>query len=75
MKEYETKDLIDVGILWLGLTLAFEWLGGFALGRPVEEISVGWNVFGGYMWPYVLLTICCQTSSSVQFSILAKSEQ
>ena len=56
VKEYETKDLVHVGILWLGLTLAFEWLGSFALGRPVEEILVGWNIFEGYMWPYVLLT-------------------
>lgn len=56
VKDYETKDLIHVGILWLGLTLAFEWLGSFAMGRPVEEILVGWNIFAGYMWPYVLLT-------------------
>jgi len=56
VKKYETKDLIHVGMLWLGLTLAFEWLGSFALGRPVEEILVGWNIFAGYMWPYVLLT-------------------
>lgn len=56
VKNYETKDLIQVGLLWLGLTLAFEWLGSFALGRPVEEILVGWNMFAGYMWPYVLLT-------------------
>lgn len=56
VKKYETKDLVHVGILWLGLTLAFEWLGSFALGRPVHEILVGWNVFAGYMWPYVLLT-------------------
>ena len=56
VKRYETKDLIHVGLLWLGLTLAFEWLGSLAIGRPVEEILVGWNVFEGYMWPYVLLT-------------------
>ena len=56
VKKYETKDLIHVGILWLGLTLAFEWLGSFAMGRPVQEILIGWNVFSGYMWPYVLLT-------------------
>jgi len=24
--------------------------------RPVSEILVGWNIFKGYMWPYVLLT-------------------
>ncbi len=56
VRKYETKDLIHVGILWLGLTLAFEWFGSFAMGRPVEEVLVGWNIFAGYMWPYVLLT-------------------
>lgn len=53
-KAYDTRDLIHVGILWLGLTLIFEWAGSFAIGRPVEEILVGWNVLAGYMWPYVL---------------------
>ena len=56
VKKYDAKDLAHVGILWLGLTLAFEWLGSFALGRPIQEILVGWNIFAGYMWPYVLLT-------------------
>jgi len=44
-----------VGILWSSLTLVFEWGGSFAIGRPVHEILVGWNIFRGYMWPYVLL--------------------
>jgi len=56
VKEYETKDLIHVGILWLGLTLLFEWVGSLAIGCPVQEILIGWNIFAGYMWPYVLLT-------------------
>jgi hypothetical protein len=56
VKKYETRDLIHVGLLWLGLSLAFEWLGGFAMGRPVDEILVGRNVLAGYMWPFVLLT-------------------
>ncbi len=56
VKEYVTKDLLHIGILWLGLTLIFEWVGSLAIGRPVEEILIGWNIFGGYMWPYVLLT-------------------
>ncbi len=54
VKKYETKDLVHVGILWLGLTLFFEWGGSFLIGRPVEEILAGWNIFAGYMWPYVL---------------------
>ena len=56
VKRYETKDLIHVGILWLVLTLLFEWVGSLAIGRSVEEILIGWNIFAGYMWPYVLLT-------------------
>lgn len=56
VKQYETEDLIHVGFLWLGLTLLFEWGGSLAIGRPVEEILIGWNIFAGYMWPYVLLT-------------------
>jgi hypothetical protein len=56
VKKYETKDLIHVGLLWLGLSLAFEWVGSLALGRPLDEILVGWNVLAGYMWPFVLLT-------------------
>lgn len=56
VKEYETRDLVHVGVLWLGLTLMFEWGGSFAIGHPVEEILIGWNIFAGYMWPYVLLT-------------------
>jgi len=55
VKQWRTVDLIHVGFLWLGLTLLFEWGGSFALGRHVDEILVGWNIFRGYMWPYVLL--------------------
>jgi hypothetical protein len=55
VKRYETSDLIQTGMLWLGLTLLFEWGGSLAIGKPVQEILVGWNILAGYMWPYVLL--------------------
>jgi len=55
VKDYETVDLAHVGLMWLALTLVFEWAGSLAIGRPVEEILVGWNIWEGYMWPYVLL--------------------
>ncbi len=54
--EYQKNDLFVIAVLWLLLTLAFEWGGSFAIRRPVDEIVVGWNVTRGYMWPYVLLT-------------------
>ena len=56
VKDYETIDLIHVGLLWLSLELLFEWGGSFLMGRPVEEILIGWNIFAGYLWPYVLFT-------------------
>lgn len=56
VKEYENMDLVQVGLLWVALELLFEWGGSFLIGRPVEEILIGWNIFAGYMWPYVLLT-------------------
>ncbi len=56
VKEYVTKDLLHVGFVWLGLTLIFKWAGSLAIGWPVEEILIGWNIFTGYMWSYVLLT-------------------
>jgi len=55
-EDYNTNDLMAVGILWTILTLIFEWGGSLAIGRPVQEILVGWNIFAGYMWPYVLLS-------------------
>ena len=58
VKQYQTRDLVQVGIMWLGLTLLFEWGGSFILRRPMEEILVGWNIFEGYMWPYVLTAYC-----------------
>lgn len=61
VKEYETVDLIHVGFMWLGLTLVFEWGGSFAIGRPVEEILIGWNIFAGYRWPFVLLAYLSST--------------
>jgi hypothetical protein len=56
VKEYNIKDLIIIGLVWLGLEEIFEWGGSFILRRSVAEILVGWNIFAGYMWPYVMLT-------------------
>lgn len=56
VRDYETRDLVHVGLLWVGLELLFEWGGSLLVGRSVEEILIGWNIFAGYIWPYVLLT-------------------
>jgi hypothetical protein len=55
LDDYNHKDLATLGAMWMGLWLLFEWGGSLLIGRPVTEILVGWNIFAGYMWPYVLL--------------------
>jgi hypothetical protein len=53
--DHSPRDLVHAGVLWLALTLAFEWGGSlFIQRRPVDEILQGWHVWEGYMWPYVL---------------------
>lgn len=49
------RQLRAVGVMWLAMTLVFEWGGSFMIGRPATETIVGWHVERGYMWPYVLL--------------------
>jgi len=56
-RNYRARDLVHGGVLWLVLTLIFEWGGSVLLmRRPVHEILIGWHVENGYMWPYVLAT-------------------
>lgn len=52
---HRPAQLALAGAFWLGMILAFEWLGSFILRRPVHEILEGWHVERGFMWPYVLL--------------------
>jgi hypothetical protein len=61
LKSYRKRDLLVVGVLWMCSWLVFEWGGSLAVGRPVSEIVVGWNILKGYMWPYVLATYLFST--------------
>jgi hypothetical protein len=56
IKEYSTRDLFFLGLFWMGAWLLIEWGGSLAMGRPVSEIVIGWNILDGHMWPYVLLS-------------------
>jgi len=53
-----TKGLLRIGLLWLAMTLVFE----FAFGHYVDrkswaEIGAQYRVWDGEMWPIALLTI------------------
>lgn len=45
-----------VGALWLGLTVAFEFLGGhYLFGDPWERLLAAYNVAQGQVWVLVLM--------------------
>ena len=45
-----------VGVVWLGLTLAFEFIGGhFLFGAPWSKLLADYNLVEGRIWVLVLL--------------------
>jgi hypothetical protein len=47
-----------IGVLWLLLTLGFEFLvGHYLFGNPWEKLLADYNVAQGRIWPLVLLTV------------------
>lgn len=48
---------LAVGVVWLGLTLAFEFMFGYFIqGKPWPEIIQAYTFKDGNLWPIVLLT-------------------
>ena len=53
-----TSDLLAVGFLWLGLTLAFEILfGRFVVGASWERLAADYNVLKGGLLPFGMLVL------------------
>jgi hypothetical protein len=52
----DSREGWSVGGLWLGLTLAFEFLvGHFVFRKPWAELLADYNLPAGRIWPLVLL--------------------
>jgi hypothetical protein len=50
------QDAWTIGILWVGMTLAFEFLGGhFVFGKPWQELFADYNLLAGRIWVMVLI--------------------
>jgi hypothetical protein len=50
------RDLVLLGALWLGLTIAFEFLAGhYLFGNTWQRLLEDYNVFHGRVWVAVLL--------------------
>jgi phosphate/sulfate permease len=52
------EDALLVGVLWLALTLAFEFLvGHYVFHKPWAELTQDYDVTRGRIWPLVLVMV------------------
>jgi hypothetical protein len=50
------QDAWTIGVLWVVLTLVFEFLGGhFLFGKPWQELLADYNILAGRIWVMVLI--------------------
>jgi hypothetical protein len=53
-----TGDALLIGVIWLLLTLAFEFVAGhYVFHKPWAELTVDYNVARGRIWPLVLVVV------------------
>ncbi len=56
-KGYGTQTMIAVGVYWLVLTVAFEFIfGHYVAGHSWERLLADYNIFNGRIWILVLIT-------------------
>lgn len=52
------SEAFRVGLFWVVLTLAFEFLAGhYLFGAPWSKIVADYNIFNGRIWPLIPLTV------------------
>ena len=55
--EYTKKDLVAIGVLWVVLTIGFEFIfGHYIMGNPWSKLFHDYNILEGRVWSLVLLT-------------------
>jgi len=55
---YLKKDLIIIGIMWLGMTITFEFIfGHYIAGHTWSKLLADYNILEGRIWGLILLTI------------------
>jgi hypothetical protein len=70
---YSKMDLLLVGVFWLILTVAFEFLfGHYVMGHPWSKLLADYNILQGRLWPLVLLAVFI---APVLFGSIAKSSE
>ena len=50
------REALIVGVMWLALTVAFEFFMGLVLAkRPMAQVLADYNVLAGRVWPFFLI--------------------
>lgn len=53
-----TTQALTIGLIWLGLTVAFEFIfGHYIVGHPWSQLLADYNLFAGRVWIFVLIWI------------------
>jgi hypothetical protein len=53
---YSASDTVKIGLLWLILTIAFEFtFGSLVMGNTLAKLIADYNLFAGRTWPIFLL--------------------
>lgn len=55
--EYSVAELVAIGVLWVLLTIGFEFLVGYAEGAPPSATLAQYNVFAGQVWILVPIAL------------------
>ncbi|MBR8840346.1 MAG: hypothetical protein DSM106950_41750 [Stigonema ocellatum SAG 48.90 = DSM 106950] len=51
-----TTQALSIGLIWLGLTVAFEFLfGHYVMGNPWSQLLADYNLLAGRVWIFVLI--------------------
>ena len=56
VKALSAKDSLRIGICWVFLTIAFEFVSGLAGGNTIKELLAAYNPLTGNLWLIVLVT-------------------
>lgn len=50
---------VSVGVVWLGMTVAFEFLfGHYVVGMSWVQLVGNYNLLAGHLWPLILVLVC-----------------
>jgi len=71
LKLQSSQEALRLGLIWLALTVAFEFLfGHFVMGHPWASLIHDYNLFAGRVWILVLLWIA--TAPFIFYRILLR---